>query len=152
MKKITKGKRVIPKNKFSEIRKLVPILTVDGVIFLKEKILLVKRSIKPYKGCWCLPGGHVRFGETVEEAVIREVEEETGLEVEIENLIGVYSNPKRDPRGHSVTIAYLLKALGGELRPDKSEASDIRFFDNLPKKIGFDHRNIITDAKSLKMV
>jgi 8-oxo-dGTP diphosphatase len=146
MKTAKKISKRIPERVFSKIRKLVPILTIDGIIFLDDKVLLVKRSIKPYSGYWCVPGGRVEFGETVEEAVHREVKEETGLDVEIERMVGIYSDPKRDPRGHTITIAYLLKALGGELRHDKKEASSIKYFRVLPKNIGFDHRKIITDA------
>jgi len=151
MKRISKKKtKRIPEGVFSKIRKLVPILTIDGIIFLDDKVLLVKRSIKPYRGYWCVPGGRVEFGETVEEAVHREVKEETGLDVEIERMTGIYSDPKRDPRGHTITIAYILKALGGELKHEEREASDIRLFKVLPKKIGFDHRKILMDAKLLK--
>jgi len=142
-----RGQKRIPKRMFEKIRKLVPLLTVDGIVFLDGKVLLVKRSIKPYRGYWCLPGGHVRFGETVEEAVTREAKEETGLDVEIERMVGIYSEFKRDPRGHSITIAYILKPIGGEIKHDESEASDIRYFRKLPKKMGFDHRKIITDAR-----
>jgi 8-oxo-dGTP diphosphatase len=149
--KIPKRKsKSIPHELFSKILKVIPILTVDGVIFADGKVLLVKRSIRPYRGYWCLPGGRVEFGETVEEAVHREVKEETGLDVETERMTGIYSDPKRDPRGHSISIAYLLKALGGELKHDEGEASDIRFFRAPPKKMGFDHRKILTDAKRLK--
>ena len=139
----------IPHEILSKIRKFVPLLTVDGVIFLDGKVLLVKRAIKPFKGYWTLPGGHVRLGETVEDAVHREIKEETGLDVEIEKMVGIYSDPKRDPRGHVITIAYILKPIGGELKFDEEEASDIKYFRNLPKKIGFDHRKIIMDAKMM---
>jgi 8-oxo-dGTP diphosphatase len=150
MKTSKRKSKSIPHELFSKILKAVPILTVDGVIFAEGQVLLVKRSIKPYRGYWCLPGGRVEFGETVEEAVHREAKEETGLDVEIERMTGIYSDPKRDPRGHSISIAYLLKALGGELKRDEREASDVRFFSIPPKKMGFDHRKILMDAKRLK--
>ncbi|NIO20176.1 MAG: NUDIX domain-containing protein [Candidatus Aenigmarchaeota archaeon] len=145
----SKVSKKIPYKLFSKILKVIPILTVDGVIVVDGKILLLKRSIKPFRGYWVLPGGRVEFGETVEEAVMREAKEETGLDVEVEKMIGIYSDPKRDPRGHSITISYLLKPLGGEMKPDKDEASSIKYFRNLPKNIGFDHRKIIMDAKRL---
>lgn len=148
MKTARVGKK-IPYEMFSKIRKLVPLLTIDGVIFAEGKVLLVKRSIKPYMGYWCVPGGRVEFGETVEEAVLREAKEETGLDVEIGKMVGIYSDPKRDPRGHTITIAYLLKAVGGELKHDEEEASAVKYFRSLPKNIGFDHRKIIMDAKRL---
>ncbi|NIP40913.1 MAG: NUDIX domain-containing protein [Candidatus Aenigmarchaeota archaeon] len=145
--RIAKGK--IPERTFSEIRKFFPLLTVDGIVFLDNKILLVKRSERPYRGYWVLPGGYVEVGETVEEAVLREVREETGLDTEIGRMVGVYSDPGRDPRGHNVAIAYVLKVIGGEIRPEEKETSDVRYFKTMPKRVGFDHSKMITDAKRL---
>ncbi|MEM2534555.1 MAG: NUDIX hydrolase, partial [Candidatus Nezhaarchaeales archaeon] len=83
-----------------------PLVTVDGVVVRSVgSIVLVRRRRPPYEGYWALPGGFVEYGETVEEAVKREVEEETGLIVDIKGLIGVYSKPDRDPRGHVISIA-----------------------------------------------
>lgn len=149
MKILERKSKSIPYNLFSKILKTIPVLTVDGVILVDGKIVLLKRNTKPFRGYWVLPGGRVEFGETVEEAVIREAKEETGLDTEIVKMVGVYSNPKRDPRGHFVSIAYILKPLGGEMKPDKREASSVKYFGDLPKKIGFDHRKIITDAKRM---
>jgi len=140
----------IPEKLFSEVRKFFPMLTVDGIIFMDDKVLLVRRSEKPYRGYWVLPGGYVEAGETVEDAVIREVREETGLETEIEVMVGVYSDPKRDPRGHNVAILFILKVVGGEVRPEEKETSDVKYFKTLPEKIGFDHRKMITDAMRLE--
>jgi 8-oxo-dGTP diphosphatase len=136
----------IPYELHRKIHKMVPVLCIDGVIFKNEAVLLIKRSIPPFKNHWTLPGGHVMYGETVEQAVLREIKEETGLSIKIEKLVGIYSDPKRDPRGHLITIAYLLKPIKGRIKPDKREANDIRFFKKLPEKIGFDHRKIIRDA------
>ena len=81
-----------------------PKLTVDAIITKNDKILLIKRRRKPFKDFWALPGGFVNYGEKVEDAVIREVLEETNLECKIEKLLGVYSDPNRDPRGHTVSF------------------------------------------------
>lgn len=126
-----------------------PKLTVDGILLEDEKILLVKRNIKPFKGHWVLPGGHVDYGEKVEDALRREMKEELAISVEIKKLLGVYSDPKRDPRGHRITIAFLIERIRGEIKLD-FEASEYKFFslNRLPQKIGFDHRKIISDLRT----
>ena len=122
-----------------------PSITVDGVIIKDGKILLIKRKNEPFKGRWALPGGFVEYGETVEEAVLREVKEETGLDAEIKKLVGVYSDPNRDPRGHTISVVFLLEAKGSAIAGD--DASDAKFFnlDDLPP-LAFDHEKIIKDA------
>lgn len=128
----------------------IPRLTVDGVIIEKGKILLVRRNIEPFKGYWTLPGGHVEYGERVEDAITREMKEELGVSVKIKRLVGVYSDPGRDPRGHTISIAFLLERTGGEIQIDW-EASEYKFFPlgRLPRKIGFDHRKIVRDARTM---
>lgn len=79
-----------------------PIPTVDVIIEKGDKIVLVERSIEPFRGKLALVGGHVEYGETVENAAVRETREETGLNIELTDILGVYSNPKRDPRGHRI--------------------------------------------------
>lgn len=125
-----------------------PILTVDGIILRGDKVLLTKREIYPFQGCWVLPGGHVEYGEKVEEAIKREMKEELGVPVKIKKLVGVYSDPKRDPRYHSIAVVFLLGKGKGKIRLNY-EASKFKFFslNNLPKKIGFDHRKIINEFK-----
>jgi len=127
------------------MRPKTPLLTVDGVIILNGKIVLIRRKNEPYRGSFALPGGFVEIGETTEEAVKREVMEETGLLIEILKLVGVYSEPSRDPRGHTVSVAYL--AVGkGKPRAD-TDAAEVGCFDpgNLPE-LAFDHQRIINDA------
>jgi 8-oxo-dGTP diphosphatase len=123
-----------------------PALAVDGVIIKNHIIVLVKRSKPPFEGQYALPGGFVEYGETVESALIREIGEETGLKVKIKSLIGVYSDPNRDPRGHIISIAFRTQIIGGEVSSG-SDASEVRFFDirNLPR-LAFDHEKIIQDA------
>jgi len=129
-----------------------PSLTVDAVITCEnDSIILIKRRKSPYKDSWALPGGFVEYGETVESAVLREVKEETCLEIDLKGIVGVYSDPKRDPRGHTVTICYLAVIIGGELKAS-TDASAVSCFpkrDILKLKLAFDHDLIIKDALKL---
>ena len=122
-------------------------LTVDAIIPYQGKIVVIRRKNEPFKVYYALPGGIVEYGETVEEAVLREVKEETGLDVKIHKLVGVYSDPNRDPRGHFVSICFITLPVGGELKAG-SDAKDIALFslDNIPK-LAFDHNKMIEDAK-----
>ncbi|MCK4902471.1 MAG: NUDIX hydrolase [Thermoplasmatales archaeon] len=122
-----------------------PKLTADGAIIKEGKILLIERKNEPFKGKWALPGGFVEYGEKVEDAVVREVSEETGLDTKIIDIVGVYSDPTRDPRGHIVTVVYLLDILDGEIK-GSDDAADAKFFDlnDLPE-LAFDHNVILKD-------
>jgi 8-oxo-dGTP diphosphatase len=123
-----------------------PKLTADGLILKDKKVLLIKRKNYPFKGKWALPGGFVEYKEKTEDTAIREVFEETGLKTKINNLVGVYSDPNRDPRGHTVSVIYLLEICGGKLK-SSDDASDAKFFDlNQLPKLAFDHNKIIKDA------
>ncbi len=124
-----------------------PLVTVDAVIIFKGKIVLIKRKNPPFQGCFALPGGFVEPGETTEQAVEREVFEETGLEIEIVKLLGVYSDPSRDPRGHTVSIVYM--ALGKGFPKADSDAQEVKTFDprDMPE-MAFDHNVIIENARS----
>jgi 8-oxo-dGTP diphosphatase len=123
-----------------------PKVTVDAVILKEGHIVLVKRKNQPYKDMWALPGGFVEYGETVEEATVREAKEETGLTVEIVRLLGVYSDPKRDPRGPTVGVVFVCKREGGELKAD-TDAKEVKEFSirDLPS-LAFDHGRIVADA------
>lgn len=129
-------------------------LTVDAVIFSfadkTKKVLLVKRKNEPYKGQWVFPGGFVDDGENLEAAAIRELEEETSLQMESLIQVRAYGAPGRDPRGHTVTVAFI-----GQVNADAviveaaSDADAVEWFDlnNLPQ-LGFDHSEILKDAIS----
>jgi 8-oxo-dGTP diphosphatase len=123
-----------------------PALTVDGILFEDDSILLVKRKYKPFQGAWAIPGGFVEYGEKTEDAVLREVFEETNMRTKIHSLIGVYSDPHRDPRGHTITVVYLIDYKDGELHAG-DDASSVKFFkmNELPA-LAFDHAVIIKDA------
>ncbi|MEM3445761.1 MAG: NUDIX domain-containing protein [Thermoplasmata archaeon] len=131
--------------RYKHLRK--PLLTADGVLIKNGKILLIRRKNEPWKGMYALPGGFVEYGERVEETVLREVKEETGLEARIRCLVGVYSAPERDPRGHIITVAYLLDVPALERAKAGDDASAIKIFEieNLPP-LASDHKKIILDA------
>ena len=126
-----------------------PSLTADIFIFDDDlNFILIKRKNDPYKDCWALPGGFVEYGESVETAAIREAKEETSIDVKLIDLVNVYSEPSRDPRGHTVTVAYTAR---GDLssKNAESDAKDIDIFnaDNLDEiNLAFDHEQIIKDC------
>lgn len=123
-----------------------PKITVDIVVPSEEgQVLLIRRGNDPFKGQWALPGGFVEVGETMENAAVREAGEETGLEVEIVRLVGIYSDPDRDPRGHNVSCAYLARVQGGELAP-ATDAAEASFLDPSTVELAFDHAKIIAAA------
>ncbi len=128
-----------------------PLLTVDCVVFKGNRIVLIRRGCEPFKGEYALPGGFVDIGESVEDACIRELKEETGLDVKKDSLklIGVYSKPGRDPRRHTVSIAYLGEADLNTLEAGDDAASVELVEDWVSKNIAFDHMKIIKDANSL---
>jgi UDPglucose 6-dehydrogenase len=123
-----------------------PALAVNTIVTTNSKVLLVKRSIEPFKEMWSLPGGFVEYDESVEDALIREVEEETGLRVKPKRVFNVYSHPLRSPVKHVVTICYLTGILGGTLRTS-GENVEVKFFplDQLPEQLAFDHHKIIKE-------
>ena len=128
-----------------------PALSVDAVVFdAKDRLLLIRRGHPPFKGHYALPGGFVEYGETVEAAARRELKEETGVKPASQRLLGVYSSPKRDPRGHNVSVAFLMsvtaaKPSGGDDAAEATFVSDWR-----TKKLAFDHNKILADAVELR--
>lgn len=123
-----------------------PSLAVDVIISSDAGVVMIKRGQGPYKGMWALPGGFVQYGEEVEDAAVREAREETGLRVRLRKLVGVYSNPKRDPRGHVVSVCFLGEKVSGELKSTK-EVMEARVFEDIPwGKLAFDHAQMLRDA------
>ena len=122
-------------------------ITIDAIIVKGNAILLIKRAHEPYKDMWALPGGYIEWDETAEEAVIREVREETGLTVTNMYMLTVYSKPERDP-DQKITIAYAVEATGEATAGD--DASECQWFelDNLPE-LAFDHKKIIEAYKEI---
>lgn len=121
-------------------------ITVDVIIRHEEGIVLVKRGHPPFEGFWALPGGFVERDETVEEAAIREVAEETGLQVRLDRLVGVYSQPGRDPKRHAVAICYTAHVIGGTLQSG-DDAADARVVKGVAEsRLAFDHGEMCADA------
>jgi len=118
---------------------------VDVVIPSERGVVLVRRGSEPYEGRWALPGGFVEVGETVRQAAVREAAEETGLAVEVSRLVGVYSDPDRDPRGHNVSVAFLVRVLSGQMQA-ASDAAEVEVRDPGSVELAFDHARIISDA------
>jgi 8-oxo-dGTP diphosphatase len=132
---------------------ITPLLTVDCVAFdAKGRLLLVRRGHPPFKGQYALPGGFVDVGETVEDACRRELMEETGVKAGKLRLIGIYSAPHRDPRGHTAAVAYLTrirsaKPIAGD---DAATAEWVENWGRLT--LAFDHKKIVKDARRLMAI
>ena len=130
-----------------------PAVTADCVVIAKEnepQVLLIQRGNEPFKGCWAFPGGFMNMDETTEQCAIRELEEETGLKVTEIKQIGAYSKVDRDPRGRTITVAYLAiidKVANVKGLDDAAKAQWFPLSD-LPK-LAFDHEEIMADAKTL---
>jgi ADP-ribose pyrophosphatase YjhB (NUDIX family) len=124
-----KNRGYIPKATYERIERCLPIVSVDAVIVLDGSLLLMKRSNKPAKGEWWLPGGRIMIGESPEEALVREVKEETGLDVISSRFINVYS--RVFPERHDITIAYLCRCKEGKVKLN-GEHSEYGLFKKTP--------------------
>lgn len=130
-----------------------PAVTTDCVVFTQEeepKVLLIQRGNEPYKGCWAFPGGFMNMEETAEECAVRELKEETGLTVTRIQQIGAYSKVDRDPRGRTVSIAYLAIVDAPTAVSGMDDAAKAAWFplSSLPD-LAFDHQDIMADAIAL---
>jgi 8-oxo-dGTP diphosphatase len=124
-----------------------PVPTVDAIIQKSSSLLLVKRKKYPFKNQFALPGGFVNEGETIEDAIVREVYEETSLEVHPIDILGVYSDPTRDPRGHIMTVVFIVLVIRGipSAGDDARETSWIPINKIDEIEIAFDHKLLIHD-------
>jgi 8-oxo-dGTP diphosphatase len=129
-----------------------PALTTDCVIFdARGRVLLIRRGHPPFAGAYALPGGFVEIGETVEGACRREVHEEVGIKVSGLRLVGVYSDPTRDPRGHTASVAFLALLPDGGVPAAGSDAAAAEWVSDWRRlPLAFDHAKIIADAEALK--
>ena len=127
-----------------------PAVTADCIVITKEaepKVLLIERGEEPFKGCWAFPGGFMNMDETTEQCAIRELEEETNLKVSEVHQIGAYSKVDRDPRGRTVTVAYLAIIDTPMTIKGQDDAAKAQWFPltALPE-LAFDHDEIVRDA------
>ena len=133
-------------------RPTTPLLTVDIIIEMLDHndcpIVLIERKHPPHG--WALPGGFVDVGETTEAAAIREAREETSLDVTLTKLLGVYSDPQRDSRGHTVSVVYVAQATGAARAQDDAANLQICKASQPPGKLAFDHQHILDDYLRFK--
>lgn len=130
-----------------------PSVTTDCIVITREpepKVLLIERGDEPFKGCWAFPGGFLNMDETAEQCAIRELEEETGLAINTIHQVGAYSKVDRDPRGRTITIAYLAIIDSPLPVVGQDDAATAQWFplSDLPR-LAFDHADIMQDAKNL---
>jgi 8-oxo-dGTP diphosphatase len=127
-----------------------PLLAADCVVFdTRGRVLLVRRKFAPFRGHYALPGGFVEIGETVEDAARRELMEETGVKAGRLRLVGVYSDPKRDPRGHTCSAVFLATAPRAKPKAG-DDAAEVEWVADWTKvDLAFDHAKILTDARRL---
>ena len=128
---------------------VTPSLAADAIVELVHlpgrPIVLIERKNPPYG--WAIPGGFVDIGETLEAAAIREAKEEISLDIELVTLLGMYSHPQRDPRGHTITAVYVATSTGQPLAADDAEHLGIFSLDNLPSPLAFDHAMVLADFR-----
>ena len=122
-----------------------PAPTVDIIIAYGGGIVLIRRKNPPYG--WALPGGFVDYGESVEQAAVREAKEETNLEVQGLTLLGVYSDPARDPRGHTISTVFTARGRGDLTGQDDAAEAAVFTLDHLPEPLAFDHARILADYR-----
>ncbi|MCS7093784.1 MAG: NUDIX hydrolase [Candidatus Aenigmarchaeota archaeon] len=121
-------------------------VSTDCIAENKGKLLVVRRNIPPFRGKYCFPGGHLKFNESVEECVVRETYEETGVKVEPKEILGVYSKKNRDPRGHIVSIVFVCKPINNRVKSSfegEAEWMDVKLLKNID--MAFDHKRILED-------
>jgi len=128
---------------------ITPLIAADIIIELVDfpgrPIVLIERAFPPYG--WAIPGGFVDVGEMVEQAAMREAKEEVCLNVRLINLLGIYSDPARDTRGHTVTAVYVAEATGTPKAADDAKNCDLFSLNELPELLAFDHAQVLADYK-----
>jgi len=134
----------IPQPLYDKIAKCIPIVSVEAVIVIDDKLLFLKRNNEPAKGEWWFPGGRIHKGESLEQALSREIKEETGLQVTNHKLVNVYS--RVFPQRHDITIVYLCKCKENKITLNQ-EHSEYRYSNTFPDDIHPHLRRVIKDCK-----
>ena len=133
-------------------RPTTPLLAADAIIELTDKpnrpIVLIERKNPPYG--WAIPGGFMDVGELLEMTAIREAKEEVCLDVTLKALLGMYSDPARDDRGHTVTAVYVAEAKGEPQAADDAKNLALFDMDNLPEDLAFDHAQVLEDYRKFR--
>ena len=133
-------------------RPVTPLIAADTIIELTDQpgrpIVLIERVNPPYG--WAIPGGFVDVGETVEQAALREAKEEVSLDVRLIALLGIYSDPARDNRGHTVTAVYAAEATGTPIAADDAKHLAVFSLDELPTPLAFDHAQVLADYRNFR--
>src|SRR6202051_3674055 len=124
-------------------RPVCPPIAADVIAEIGTRIVLIERRNFPFG--WAIPGGFVEVGEKVEDAAVRELREETSLEVDLRALLGVYSRPDRDPRGQTITVVYVGRARGTPPAREDAQAIELFVPDQPPAPLAFDHAEILQD-------
>lgn len=131
-------------------RPKTPLLATDCVVLdARHRVLLVRRKYPPFRGHYALPGGFVEVGETVEDAARRELAEETGIKAGKLRLLGVYSDPKRDPRGHTCSVVFMASVARGKPKAGDDAAAAEWVKDWTKMDLAFDHARILADARKM---
>lgn len=143
--KLSKGRIIV-----IPMEKKKPSIAVDIIIEFpdEDSFILIKRENPPYG--WAIPGGFVEYGESAEEAAVREAKEETNLDIEIKGQLHTYSEKWRDPRGHTISIVFVAKGKGEAIAQDDAKEIGIFREDNLPEEIAFDHKRILRHYFKMK--
>ena len=142
----------MPNSNSANYRPTTPLLAADTIIELTDQpnrpIVLIERKNPPYG--WAIPGGFVDIGERLEVAAIREAKEEVCLNVTLKALLGIYSDPKRDDRGHTVTAVYVAESSGEPKAADDAKNLQIFDIDSLPVELAFDHAQVLEDYRKYR--
>ncbi len=131
------------------MRPITPLIAVDAIIELADRpgrpIVLIERKYPPHG--WAIPGGFVDVGESLEAATVREALEETSLAIQLKALLGCYSDPARDHRGHTVSAIYVAEATGNPVAQDDAKALAVFNIDDELPQLAFDHQQVLLDYR-----